>query len=83
MGKTKGLYNEEYPVGTIVRIAERNELENFRKTWKFHHPLKAKQLAFANKTGKVKEVSFYHGGDELYVLDEIPGTWHEQCLKKE
>jgi len=28
----------------------------------------------------VEEVSFYHGGDELYKLKDIPGLWHEQCL---
>lgn len=24
---------------------------------------------------------YYHGGDELYALREIPGTWHERCLR--
>jgi hypothetical protein len=25
-------------------------------------------------------VAFYHGGDVLYTLDDIPGTWHEACM---
>lgn len=82
MGKTKGPYSEEYPEGTVVRIASRQELEQFQKTWKFHHPLKKKQLIFADRIAKVKDVGFYHGGDELYELEGIPGIWHEQCLKK-
>jgi hypothetical protein len=27
-------------------------------------------------------VGFYHGGDVLYVLEGIPGVWHESCLTK-
>jgi hypothetical protein len=29
----------------------------------------------------VKDVGFYHGGDELYQVAGIPGTWHEECLE--
>jgi hypothetical protein len=28
----------------------------------------------------VQEVGFYHGGDVLYQLRGVPGTWHECCL---
>jgi hypothetical protein len=38
-------------------------------------------LKFADKIAKVKSVGFYHGGDELYELKGVPGTWHEQCLR--
>ena len=31
----------------------------------------------------VRDVSFYHGGDVLYSLEKIPGTWHEQCLSSD
>ena len=24
----------------------------------------------------------YHGGDVLYVLENVPGTWHEDCLRR-
>jgi hypothetical protein len=38
-------------------------------------------LKFADKIAKVKSVGFYHGGDELYELEGVLGTWHEQCLR--
>ncbi len=81
MGATKGKYNAEYPVGSFVRIATRSSLEQFRKEWKYHHPLQEEQLAFANMIALIKKVGFYHGGDELYVLEGVPGIWHEECLK--
>ncbi len=73
-------YKEAFPAGSSVRIVDRPMLEQFLQTWKFHNPLKPEQLAFAGKTEKVANVGFYHGGDALYVLDGIPGIWHEQCL---
>jgi hypothetical protein len=33
------------------------------------------------KMDTVKSVGFYHGGDVLYELSEISGTWHEACLE--
>ena len=80
MGKAKGPYEPEYPEGTFVRIADRTALERFLAEWRYHNKLQAKQLAFAGQRARVTSVSFYHGGDELYVLDGIPGVWHEQCL---
>jgi hypothetical protein len=29
----------------------------------------------------VARLGYYHGGDELYWFDDIPGTWHECCLR--
>jgi hypothetical protein len=81
MGKTKGLYREEYPVGTEIRIAERQALENFMEGWNSHNKLQSEHLEYAGRTGTVKSVGFYHGGDELYVIDGIPGIWHECCLE--
>jgi hypothetical protein len=81
MGKTKGPYKEEFPKGSQVKIADRVFLEDFLRTWKFHHKLEPDQLRFADKTAKVKSIGFYHGGDELYELEGVPGTWHEQCLR--
>ena len=72
---------EEFPEGTLVKIVSRSELEKFLKEWKFHNPLKAEQLDFADKTAIVEKVGFYFGGDELYDLEGIPGTWHECCLR--
>ena len=51
------------------------------RTWKLHDKLRPEQLEFAGRTGKIKSVGFYHGGDELYQVEGIPGIWHEQCLE--
>jgi hypothetical protein len=80
MGARNGPYNPDFPMGTAVRIASRAELERFRATWKYHHPLKEEQLSFAGLIAVVVDIGTYHGGDELYGLDGIPGTWHECCL---
>jgi hypothetical protein len=81
MGKTKGPYNEEFPQGTKVKIAGRNFLEDFHRTWKYHHRLEPEQFGFVDKIANVKSVGFYHGGDELYELDGVPGLWHEVYLR--
>lgn len=81
MGKTRGLYQEEFPVGSEVRIVGRPELERFQREWKWHNRLTTEQLDYADQTVRVKSVSFYHGGDELYTLEGVPGIWHETCLK--
>ena len=73
-------YNELFPVGSTVKIGSREQLEEFQRTWKYHHPLLAEQLRYAGRDASVRKVGFYHGGDVLYELDEIPGMWHEQCL---
>jgi hypothetical protein len=80
MGNTKGLYREEFPPGTYVQIADLKRLEEFKKTWLLHNPLTSEQLSFASSRGTVSSVGFYHGGDELYVIEGIPGVWHEACL---
>ena len=66
-------YQEKFPVGTTVRIAERAELERFRREWQFHDKLEAEQLSYAGQTARVRDVGFYHGGDALYHLDGVPG----------
>ena len=81
MGKTKGQYEAEYPVGTTVKIASMEELQSFRESWNLHNPLSDEQMDFAGTESTVTEVGFYHGGDELYSLAGIPGQWHECCLK--
>jgi hypothetical protein len=82
MGKTRGPYCEEFSVGIEVQIADRRRLEQFVRSWTLHHPLEPSQLAFAGARAVVKSVSFYHGGDELYVLEGLPGIWHEACLDR-
>jgi hypothetical protein len=81
MGKTRGPNKEEFPVGSLIKVAGRDVLENFMRTRKLHNKLKPDQLGYAEKTGKIKSVEFYHGGDELYQIEGIPGIWHEQCLE--
>ena len=73
-------YRELYPEGTAVQIANREALAEFRRTWRFHHPLTDEQMDRAGVVSLVKSVGFYHGGDVLYELDGILGIWHEACL---
>ena len=80
MDKLRGRYNEEFPVGSKVRIKDTEFLVEFQRTWKSHDPLSDKQLRYAGDVATVRSVGFYHGGDELYQLEGIPGIWHEECL---
>ena len=64
----------------MVRIAGRQILEEFREDWQFHDPLTPEQLLCADRSARVAGVGFYHGGDPLYSLENIPGVWHECCL---
>jgi hypothetical protein len=76
-------YEALCPAGTKVRIAERSALEAFAKNWKLHNPLSLEQMPFAGRIATVKSVGYYHGGDVLYVLQDVPGVWHEACLAAE
>ncbi len=80
MGKTKGLNVAEFAVGSEVRVADRAFLEEFLEAGQYHHDLEEEQLEYAGRTAKVKAVEFFHGGDEIYMLEGIPGVWHEECL---
>ena len=73
-------YEEAFPVGSSVRIVDLAALETFKATWAYHHKLQPEQLEYAGQTTSVKAVAFYHGGDVLYELDNIPGYWHGSCL---
>ena len=81
MGKTKGLNNAEFEVGTDIRIADRPFLEEFLEAGQYHNELEPEQLQFAGRVAKVKAVNFFHGGDEIYTLEGVPGVWHEECLR--
>lgn len=81
MGKTKGLNQAEFEVGTDVRIADRAFLEQFLEAGQYHHELEPEQLEYASRVAKVENVEFFHGGDEIYTLAGIPGVWHEECLR--
>lgn len=80
MGKTRGPYNAEFPVGSTVRIADRDLLEEFSRTWQYHHKLEPQPIQYHGRIAKVKTARAYHGGDEIYELEDIPGIWHEECL---
>ena len=81
MGRRKGPYNAEYRPGSSVRVVERPLLEQFQREWRRHNPLLDAQLEFGGRIATVREVWYYHGGDELYQLEGLPGVWHEECLR--
>jgi hypothetical protein len=64
-----------------VRVRSQAVLEEFRRQWKYHHPLSEEQLRMAGTTARVSNVGFYHGGEPLYELEALPGIWHEACLE--
>jgi hypothetical protein len=70
----------KYPVGSLVRIADSERLREFAATWKYHHKLAENQIEFGGRIAKVLMASMYHGGDDIYKLEDIPGLWHEQLL---
>jgi hypothetical protein len=59
------LYQEQFPVGSNVKVVSRQRLEQFKKDWKFHNPLADEQFEFADKVFVVQKTGFYHGGDVL------------------
>jgi hypothetical protein len=73
-------YTATFQVGSAVRIRDRDVLERFQRDWKYHNPLRDEQLAHAGQVAEVARVGFYHGGDPLYALVNVPGVWHEACL---
>jgi hypothetical protein len=81
MGRLNGAYREEFSFGTKVRIKAREVLDEFRRTWKLHHAISAEQVGSGGQVSIVVGVSFYHGGDELYELTDVPAIWHEQLLE--
>jgi hypothetical protein len=43
----------------------------------FPQPVQPDQVENAGAVATVKAVSFYHGGDALYVPDGLAGIWHD------
>jgi len=76
------LYKAKFEVGSTVRIASHDELEEFRLQWVYHNKLQEIQLEFACKLATVDRIGFYHGGYVLYKLKDVPGIWHEVCLRE-
>jgi hypothetical protein len=81
VGKTKGVNVAEFEIGSQVRIADRAFLESFLEAGQYHNELEPEQLEYADRTATVQSVNFFHGGDEIYQLEGIPGVWHEECLR--
>jgi hypothetical protein len=75
------VYKATFPKGSKVRVIPKTALESFARNWQYHHKLRPEQMEYAGATATVKEVSFYHGGDQLYVLEDVPGIWNEPCLE--
>jgi hypothetical protein len=75
------IYTPSFPVGSRIRVISKAALEKFAQSWKYHHKLLPEQMEFAGASSTVKEVSFYHGGDQLYVLENLPGIWNEPCIE--
>ena len=74
-------YKQRFPIGSTVLIADLHRLEEFQRTWKFHHKLDDEQLRYAGQVRKVEKVGFYHGGDVIYELRGAPGSWHQRLLE--
>jgi hypothetical protein len=71
----------KFQEGTKVRITTRENLEEFLRTWKFHHKLDREQIEYAERSATVEKVFMYHGGDIIYQLENIPGLWHQHLLE--
>lgn len=76
-----GPYEAEYKAGDSVRIASQDVLLRFMREWRYHHPLHEEQVGYAGTISRVMDVGFYHGGDPLYRLEDVPGYWHEEHLQ--
>jgi hypothetical protein len=74
-------YKAIFPKGAMVRVISRAALEKFAQDWKYHHKLVPEQMEFAGAIATVEKVGFYHGGDQLYELENVPGIWNEPCLE--
>ena len=72
-GHAVPVYKELYPVGTEVRVLPRGKLEDFQRTWRYHHALQDGQLPYAGAVARIATVAFYHGGEVLYA-GKYP--WH-------
>ena len=75
-------YEERFPFGCRVRVADEATLRRFAATWKYHHPLQEEQVKYAGMVTTVRTVSFYHGGEVLYQLrDTRDFVWYDACLE--
>ena len=80
MTQERAIYIEQFPKGSKVRVRDRAFLETFRQTWRFHDPLQAEQLGFADRDAEVASVGYFDARrqDACYTSDVvgIPSIWH-------
>ena len=70
MGTTRGPYNEEYSVGSQVRIVGETKLKEFHQTWKYHHPLEENQLRYAGRNVRRERGEFLSWWRESYMCSK-------------
>jgi hypothetical protein len=75
-------YFSIFKKGDTVRIKDSEYLEDFQRTWKYHHNITDEQKRHAGKTDTVASFAYYHGGDVLVELEKAPGVWHEELLEE-
>ena len=73
--------NPKFPQGTRVKVVDRKRLIDFSATWNKHHPLQSEQLEYADRVAIVKSIGWYFGGDPVYSLEGLPGSWLDPCLE--
>jgi hypothetical protein len=77
-------YKPRWPKKSPVRVAPIEALEEFMRSYHYHHKLQPEQLKYAGVLTTITDFSFYHGGDVLYTLADTPGwEWLEPCLRGE
>ena len=81
MGKRTVLTKRSFPRVAKSKLRTVLFWKTSTEQWKSQHNLKPEQLGFADEIASVSSVGFYHGGDELYELEGVPGLWHEACLR--
>ncbi len=74
-------HGKKFAVGTLVCVEERETLDRFLSTRTQHSPLTPDQLEYAGYKAVVRDVALDPGGEPLYSLENIPGTWYEECLR--
>jgi hypothetical protein len=74
-------YHALYPAGTWVQVAPRDVLETLARTWLYRQDFRPEQLTHAGRVAQVQDISCYFAGDAVYRCNELPGMWHELCLR--
>jgi hypothetical protein len=68
------------PVGSLVRIADREALEQALREYTAHSPEPA-QFLHAGATARAVQVLVGTDGERLYGLDRYPGLWKQSWLR--